>query len=313
MQHRVQKPFRAKCAKAVIAYKMKTMHDKYFLKTLLIYVNWPLPTNLVLCSFLISSLYTFYFHIHNFFIFLIYFIFFCGTEHWYLVLDRVLDYTHSSLSSSSGMKKFGYLKILMRTYITKTSMELFQSPQKNFLRQTDSRWSVGHRSVESVKEKGTWVFMTIFFALEQLHGSFSDIGAHLEFQKPEFVIPELLLKDYDYTNICLKKSFTSHTERSNMKLMPKLRNNEKIDMSLRLWKLKALFRQCLINSDVFFTKVHISRHWGHTTKKNKLSFESWMFQLSSGSLFFLYHAFSVHKCKIKLKIKTSEVTTHYRA
>ena len=32
-------------------------------------------------------------------------------------------------------------------------------------------------------------------ALEQLHGSFSDIGAHLEFQKTEFVMPELLLKE----------------------------------------------------------------------------------------------------------------------
>ena len=38
----------------------------------------------------------------------------------------------------------------------------------------------------------------VFFgggAMEQLHGSFNDIGAHLEFQKPEFVMPELLLKE----------------------------------------------------------------------------------------------------------------------
>ena len=32
-------------------------------------------------------------------------------------------------------------------------------------------------------------------ALEQLHRSFRDIGAHLEFQKPEFVMHELLLKE----------------------------------------------------------------------------------------------------------------------
>ena len=32
-------------------------------------------------------------------------------------------------------------------------------------------------------------------ALEQLHGGFSDISAHLELQKPEFVMPELLLKE----------------------------------------------------------------------------------------------------------------------
>ena len=29
-------------------------------------------------------------------------------------------------------------------------------------------------------------------ALEQFHGSFSYIGAHQEFQKPEIVMPELL-------------------------------------------------------------------------------------------------------------------------
>ena len=48
-----------------------------------------------------------------------------------------------------------------------------------------------HRLIESVKEKGTWVF----WALEQLQGSFTDIGSHQEFQKPEFVMPELLLEE----------------------------------------------------------------------------------------------------------------------
>ena len=32
-------------------------------------------------------------------------------------------------------------------------------------------------------------------ALEQLHGRCSDIGAHLDFLKPEFFMPELLLKE----------------------------------------------------------------------------------------------------------------------
>ena len=55
-----------------------------------------------------------------------------------------------------------------------------------------------HRLVESAKEKGTWVFMTlkvIFGALEQLNGSFSEIGAHQDFIKPELVMLELLLKE----------------------------------------------------------------------------------------------------------------------
>ena len=32
-------------------------------------------------------------------------------------------------------------------------------------------------------------------ALEQLHGSFSDIGAYQDFQMQEFFMPELLLKE----------------------------------------------------------------------------------------------------------------------
>ena len=46
-----------------------------------------------------------------------------------------------------------------------------------------------------------WAFMTqnVFFlgggALEQLHGSVSDIGAHQEFQKLEFVISAIFLKE----------------------------------------------------------------------------------------------------------------------
>ena len=33
------------------------------------------------------------------------------------------------------------------------------------------------------------------WALEKLLGSFIDIGAYQEFQKPKFVMPELLLKE----------------------------------------------------------------------------------------------------------------------
>ena len=36
MQHRVQKPYKAKYAKNVIAYKMKTLHDKAFLRALFV-------------------------------------------------------------------------------------------------------------------------------------------------------------------------------------------------------------------------------------------------------------------------------------
>ena len=39
-------------------------------------------------------------------------------------------------------------------------------------------------------------------ALEQLHGSFSDIGAHQDFQNSEFFMPELLLKETCILSAC---------------------------------------------------------------------------------------------------------------
>ena len=52
-----------------------------------------------------------------------------------------------------------------------------------------------NRLVESVKEKGIYDVESIFWALEQLHGSLSDIGAHQDFQKPDVFMPDLLLKE----------------------------------------------------------------------------------------------------------------------
>ena len=52
--------------------------------------------------------------------------------------------------------------------------------------------------VESVKEKGTYGIYDVesfFRALDQLHGSFSDIDAHQDLQKSNFVMPELLIKE----------------------------------------------------------------------------------------------------------------------
>ena len=71
----------------------------------------------------------------------------------------------------------------MRTNILKTSMELIQSPQKNFLRNKYPDWfkitcRALHRLVKSVKEK-----------------SIRDIGAHQDLQKPNLAIPKLLIKE----------------------------------------------------------------------------------------------------------------------
>ena len=93
------------------------------------------------------------------------------------------------------------MKFLMRTNITKTSMELFPSPKRNFLRHKYPRTFLIYRFNPSRQCKAIHVISnrsdleSLFWSLEQLHGTFSDIGAHKEFQKPEFVMPELLIKE----------------------------------------------------------------------------------------------------------------------
>ena len=60
----------------------------------------------------------------------------------------------------------------MRTNISKTSMELIQSPPKN-----------------------TFYVINTQDTLDQLYRSFSDINAHKDLQKPNFAMPELLIKE----------------------------------------------------------------------------------------------------------------------
>ena len=107
--------------------------------------------------------------------------------------------TYSSFSNSSGMTKLGFCKSWCAPISLKLPWSWSRAPQKL---STSERFKMTcralHRLVESVKEKGSWVFMTwkVFLgALEQLHGSYSAIGAHQDFQKPEFFMPELLLKE----------------------------------------------------------------------------------------------------------------------
>ena len=132
---------------------------------------------------------------------------------------------HSSFCNSYWHEEFGQFKILMRTNITKTSMELFQSPTKlstcinthvpfsftDLTNRCKALHVIYNRSdVES-----------FFLALEQLHGSFSNIGARQDFQRPEFFMPELLLNELWYRdpfqihNICRE----SKIENMNIKHM----------------------------------------------------------------------------------------------
>ena len=78
----------------------------------------------------------------------------------------------------------------MRTNITETTMELFQSPNfyKNFLRLKYPRTFLFYRLNQSVILSRSDL-ESIFWALEQHHESFNDIGAHQDFQMPEYFMP----------------------------------------------------------------------------------------------------------------------------
>ena len=86
----------------------------------------------------------------------------------------------------------------MRTNINKTSMELFQGPKNTFyVINTQVPFSF---TDSTNRRKALHVILnrsdveSVFSALEQIHGSFSDIGAREEFQQSDLFMPELLLK-----------------------------------------------------------------------------------------------------------------------
>ena len=87
----------------------------------------------------------------------------------------------------------------MRTNITKIFMKLLQSPKITFyvinshvpFSFTDSTNRCKARHVILNRSD----VESIFLALEQLHGSLSDIDAHQDLQQPKFFIPELKLKE----------------------------------------------------------------------------------------------------------------------
>ena len=74
-------------------------------------------------------------------------------------------------------------------------------PPKNFLRHKYKCTFFFYRfnqSLQSSTRTSSWIGLTLkvfWGTLEQIHGSFSDIGAHRDFQKPEFFMPDLLINE----------------------------------------------------------------------------------------------------------------------
>ena len=93
----------------------------------------------------------------------------------------------------------------MRTNIIKTSMELFQSPPKNCLRYKYPRTYLSLLQIQPIGARPYTRHVILnrsdvksFYGSGTAPWKFSDIGAHLEFQKPEFLMPDLLLNNYGY-------------------------------------------------------------------------------------------------------------------
>ena len=75
-------------------------------------------------------------------------------------------------------------------------MELFQEPPKKFyVINTHVAFSFTDSTNRSIALHVILNRFDVFGALEELHGNSSDIGAHQNFQMPEFFMPKLILKE----------------------------------------------------------------------------------------------------------------------
>ena len=103
---------------------------------------------------------------------------------------------HSSFINSSGMTKFGFNKSWCAPIPLKLPWSSSRASQNIFY-------------VRPIQDD-MWVFMTFLVALDQLHWSFSDIGAHQDFKKPNFVMSELLIKELWARLACIKGTGKLH-------------------------------------------------------------------------------------------------------
>ena len=102
-------------------------------------------------------------------------------------------FSHSSYRNSSGMKNSGIWKSCCAPISLKLPWSCSRAPplKKTFYVRLIQDDVLGFAPIGWICKRERYV--GIYFL--GLHESFSDIGAHLEFQKPKFIMPELLLKE----------------------------------------------------------------------------------------------------------------------
>ena len=79
-----------------------------------------------------------------------------------------------------------------------TNKKNCQEPENTFyVKGNTVLWFVFSSHMTSLTNENTVLLRSrnCILALWQLHGSFSDVGAHQDFQMPEFFMPELLIKE----------------------------------------------------------------------------------------------------------------------
>ena len=115
-------------------------------------------------------------------------------------LSSPSDARHSSFSSVQAWR-IVLLKILRHTIITKIPWSCSRAKKNTYyvikiplFTDLINRCELSSSIHIILKVKRSSDAESIFWILEQLHGIFSDIGAHHYFQKPDSFMPELLIK-----------------------------------------------------------------------------------------------------------------------
>ena len=115
---------------------------------------------------------------------------------------------HRSFSNSSGMTNSGSLNSRCALISLKRPWSCYRTPPQkkiSILHHKYPRSFLFYRLNQSVQSstchlESVWRRKILGGPLEKLHGRFSDIGVDQEFWKPEFVMPELLLKELWFIN-----------------------------------------------------------------------------------------------------------------
>ena len=142
----------------------------------------------------------------------------------FLSLSTVIYFTYKSMNK----KKSLYAPISLNL-----PRSCSRAPNKTFYVRPIQDDVYGFASIGWICKRerrvGNYGIESFYWALEQFHGSFGDIGVHQDSQKIEFIMPELLIKElwsrftgmrkYIYVNIINMKPATSILAKNKGRVM----------------------------------------------------------------------------------------------